>query len=152
VPCRKKAKKFSAFALLPEDILTENNDAMGREKSMQSSMLAVLFFCLLFLPMAPVAGRSFQVENKSALSETSSTEGRPILVELFTSERCSSCPPADSLLLKLDTSQPIPGMRLIVLSEHVDYWDHDGWKDPNSSDALTERQAAYVRALVISLL
>jgi hypothetical protein len=52
VPCRKEAKKFSAFALLPEDILSENNDAMGREKSMQSSVLAVLFFCLRWTAIA----------------------------------------------------------------------------------------------------
>ena len=115
---------------------------MSRRSPVPSSAITLLLFSLLF---TSASAQAPQAQNGA--TNSSGPEAHPVLVEIFTSEGCSSCPPADEMIRKLDEFQPIPGALLVVLSEHVTYWDQDGWKDPNSSSALTDRQAAYESAL-----
>jgi hypothetical protein len=77
--------------------------------------------------------------NKSLIAP----EGSPVILELFTSEGCSSCPPADKLLGQIASTRT----NVIPLSFHVDYWNHLGWTDPFSNATFTMRQHEYVERL-----
>jgi hypothetical protein len=77
---------------------------------------------------------------EAALSPDS--PGAPVVVELFTSQGCNSCPPADALLGEL-AGQP----GVIALELHIDYWDYIGWEDPYAGPELTKRQRSYAKRL-----
>ena len=74
------------------------------------------------------------------------------LIELFTSQGCSSCPAADKLLSETLSQANIQGQNIIALSFHVDYWDRLGWKDPFSNASFTKRQSDYASKLKLETL
>lgn len=120
-------------------MMQATNESRFRNGRRFLSFLVIFTAVLMFVCV-------FSRQREDAEGSPSDTR-YPVLLELFTSEGCSSCPPADDWVQKLDSEQPISSEQIIVLSEHVDYWDHDGWKDPFDSAALTERQNGYAQRL-----
>ena len=100
---------------------------------------------IIALVMVAVRG---EIAAQTAPAQNSLAGAKPgILVELFTSEGCSSCPPADALLKQLDAQASKTSNQIVVLGEHVDYWDGPGWHDRFSSHEYTDRQEEYARRL-----
>ncbi len=110
--------------------------------SAQLSLIAVIGA----ITLAAAAGTPFLGQRVAFAQSSAASEDRPVVLELFTSEGCSSCPPADELLSRIGalTTGVIP------LAYHVDYWDSLGWSDPFSSSQWTMRQVEYIRAMQLS--
>ncbi|HUP63057.1 MAG TPA: DUF1223 domain-containing protein [Thermoanaerobaculia bacterium] len=98
---------------------------------------------VLIVLLAAVVAAVFAVKKMPRVG------GQSVVLELFTSQGCSSCPPADALLRRIANDPSLRG-RVIPLAYHVDYWNHLGWRDPFSSRAWSQRQYEYVGAMKLN--
>jgi hypothetical protein len=137
---RAKTPSRNCFTEIPFPAVT---DALITDSNAAEVHSVSPFSRLRSTPAVAILAGIFLLATNSANAQTPKDDRKPVLVELFTSEGCSSCPPADALLAKLDSIQPVPAAQIIVLGEHVDYWDGQGWHDRFSSRQFTDRQNQY---------
>lgn len=107
--------------------------------------LIMVFVCLIAWSLQPdkTIAQVPQTQKTDVKKTSNTNQKTPVLVELFTSEGCSSCPPADRVLSQLEKEQTNPDVEIITLALHVDYWNYLGWKDEFSAAGYSERQRGY---------
>jgi len=109
------------------------------------SLTAMMFVALFLLSVSLGCARSGDAADASTRPAQVASHA-PVVIELFTSEGCSSCPPADGLLAELISEAQAHGQPVYCMAFHVDYWDRLGWRDPFSSAAFSTRQHRYAAA------
>ncbi|WP_432797492.1 DUF1223 domain-containing protein [Poriferisphaera sp. WC338] len=105
--------------------------------------IVIVLTVMLLMSLAVAAA---QDDDQTFTSHTSGSDMPFVLLSLYTSEGCSSCPPADALLTQIQADAIRNDIPIYPLAFHVDYWDYLGWEDPYSSSVYSQRQRAYGRA------
>jgi hypothetical protein len=139
----RKGTKRRAAANRLEGGSWNKNGAFGYNAAMKFISAFLLFF-LTSACAAQQSAAGFREPSGESVRKTEALR-QPVLLELFTSEGCASCPPAEKNLAYLQNEQPFDRAEVVALAFHVDYWDGLGWKDPFASPLFTQRQRVYDR-------